>query len=148
MDYYVVKNGDSIEGIANLYNVTPEEIIKANNLMPPYYLQVGQSIAIPLTNYDIFSYYTVTKNDTLYKIANQYNTTADLLAAVNGIKVDEYIYPNQVLLVPRPNVRFYITQTGDTIGRVASLFNTDASKVLSNNKDIYLLPDQLLVYRV
>ena len=44
--------------------------------------------------------YKVCKNDTLGHIAGRYDTTAAELAALNGIKVTDTIYVDQVLKVP------------------------------------------------
>lgn len=47
MEIYVVKKGDTVSGIAGRYLVAPEEIIFANQLVPPYLLAIGQSLLIP-----------------------------------------------------------------------------------------------------
>ena len=47
MEIYVVKSGDTIDEIANEYNVTSEEISFLNQIPYPYRLAVGQAILIP-----------------------------------------------------------------------------------------------------
>lgn len=44
---YVVKYKDTVDGIAERYGVSPQVIVDANNLKPPYPLMAGQTIAIP-----------------------------------------------------------------------------------------------------
>ncbi|WP_170921242.1 M23 family metallopeptidase [Enhydrobacter aerosaccus] len=44
---YVVKNKDTVDGIARRYGVSPQAIIERNKLKSPYTLQAGQTIEIP-----------------------------------------------------------------------------------------------------
>lgn len=94
-----------------------------------------------------FTYYTIEKGDNLYAIARKYNINPKLLAAVNGIEDDEYIYPNQELLIPKSGYSYYITAEGDTLGAVANAFKTNIGGLVEQNKTIYLLPEQILVYK-
>lgn len=146
MDTYIVEKGDTIEAIGKKYNIPVIEIIKANNLKEPYLLIEGQSLTIPTSLYNIFDYYTVKKGDNLYKLAEENQTTVNILAEVNGLNQDEYIYEGQTLLVPKKDVSLYITKTGDTIEDVAVFFKTVATDVIYSNNNIYLLPGQLIVY--
>lgn len=94
-----------------------------------------------------FTYYTIEKGDNIYQIAKKYNINPKLLAAVNGIKDNEYIYPGQELLIPKSGYSYYITAEGDTLEGVAKAFRTDSEGLLKHNKTIYLLPEQILVYK-
>lgn len=47
MEIYVVKTGDTVDIIADLYQVAAVDIIYANQLTPPYPLAVGQALLIP-----------------------------------------------------------------------------------------------------
>ena len=147
MEIYIVKQGDTLENIASLYNVSVNDIIKANNLKMPFNLEVGTALNIPLGITNIFDYYTILKGDTLYSVAKKNNVTVNILSAINGLNKDDYIYPNQELLIPREGVSVYITTMGDTIQNIARYFNTTVANLSYNNNNIYLLPDQLIVYR-
>lgn len=147
MDTYIVEQGDTIESIGRKYNIPVIEIIKANNLQMPYLLMVGQSLTIPTNLYNIFNYYTVKQGDTLYDIAQKEGTTVDLIAGVNGINPNEYIYEGQTILIPKQDVELYITKTGDTIDTLSEHFSAPSLDVLYSNNDIYLLPGQLIIYR-
>ena len=146
MDIYIVEKGDTIESIGRKYNIPVIEIIKANNLESPYLLNEGQSLTIPTSLYNIFNYYTIKKGDTLYNLANTSNTTVDILAQINGLNKDEYIYEGQTLLIPKEDISLYITKTGDTIEDVAEFFNAVTTDVIYSNNRIYLLPGQLVIY--
>lgn len=147
MDTYLVKKGDTILSIAEYYNIPASLIISANSLKEPYNIVEGEVLNIPTGSFNIFDYYTVEENDTLYKIASKYGTDVNTLAQINGLNVNEYIYPNQSLLVPKRDVLTYITKGGDTIESVLDYFKTDLNGLVYNNNNIYLLPEQLLVYR-
>lgn len=147
MDSYIVEKGDTIESIGRKYNIPVIEIIRANNLKAPYLLIEGQSITVPTGVYNIFNYYTVKKGDNLYDISRLNNTTVDILAQVNGLDKDDYIYEGQTLLIPKPEISLYITKTGDTIDNLSEVFNTTITDVIYSNNSIYLLPGQLVIYK-
>ncbi|HEY0071837.1 MAG TPA: LysM peptidoglycan-binding domain-containing protein [Chloroflexia bacterium] len=44
---YVVKAGDTLSGIADIFGVTVDDIVRANNIADPNALQVGQVLTIP-----------------------------------------------------------------------------------------------------
>ena len=147
MDTYIVEAGDTIETIGRKFGIPVIEIVRANNLEAPYLLMVGQSLMIPTTLYNVFDYYVVKKGDNLYQIANSNNTTVDLLAAINGLNKDEYIYEGQTILIPKSDINLYLTKTGDTIETVAQYFKAPSPEVIYSNNSIYLLPGQLIIYR-
>ena len=92
-----------------------------------------------------FSYYQVNNGDTLYMIAKQNNIDASLLARLNGLNETDYIYPKQVLLIPRAGSVLYFTTVGDTLDSVAKKFKISMNDLISKNKNIYLQPEQLIV---
>ena len=94
-----------------------------------------------------FTYYTIEKGDNIYEISRKYNINPKLLSAINGIKDNEYIYPGQELMIPKNGYSYYITAEGDTLKGVSDAFRTNTDQILKYNRTIYLLPDQLLVYK-
>lgn len=62
-----------------------------------------------------YTIYEIQKGDTLYKISKDYNVNTKLLAELNGLELEDYIYPGQSLLVPKREVSYYITKQGDTL---------------------------------
>ena len=144
-DTYVIMENDTIDSISSKFNTSPEILYQLNgyvlNLVP------GNSLVVPRNNSNLFDYYTVSKGDTLYKIASDNNIDANLLAQLNGINKSDYIYPNQTLLVPKAGSILYITGVGDTLSEVAKGLNVPIDKLISQNDNIYLQPEQLIVYR-
>ena len=92
-----------------------------------------------------FEYYTIKSGDSLYKIAKKYNINPSLLASMNGFDINDYIYPGQVLLIPNQNYSYYITKSGDPVDTVLNTLKEDSSKLLKENKNIFLLEGQMIV---
>ena len=144
--YNVIKvlDGESLESIAERFETTIEELQKLNNL-DSIYLRDGQEIIVPETSKQYFEYYTVKKGDNLYAISRRYNINPELLASLNGLNNSDYIYPNQVILIPKSNFSYYVTKEGDTLDSVANLLGVTRDKLLRENNIVYLLEGQLLV---
>jgi LysM repeat protein len=101
-----------------------------------------------LNRNEYFDFYTIKKGDSIYNIAKSYNVNPDLLATLNGLNNNDYIYPNQVILIPKSGFAYYITKNGDTLITVADTFNTSLNNLLNYNKTIYLREGQLLVNKI
>lgn len=142
-DVYRIEVGDTIESIASMYGTTNEVIRRIN---PNSSFGVGSSIVVPRIN-QYFEMYNIEKGDSLYDIARRYNTDYNLLAMLNGLNVNDYIYPNTIIMVPKRNVKYYITKEGDTINSVNKLLGSDINKLLNENNNIYLREGQLIVYK-
>ena len=59
--------------------------------------------------------------------------------------MEDYIYPNQRLIIPKSGYSFYITKDGDTLEIVRDKFNKNMNDILKYNETIYLLPGQLMI---
>lgn len=92
-----------------------------------------------------YEYYTIKTGDSLYQIARKYNINPDLLASLNGLNMNDYIYPGQNLMIPKSGYSYYLTKEGDTIDLVANTFGISVDTLLNDNKILYLLDGQLLV---
>lgn len=142
---YRLEKNDDLFSVAQKYNTTVKTLQDINNI---YYLEdirEGMEIIVPLESKDYFNYYVVEKGDSLYAISKRYNINPELLASINGLNMDDYIYPNQQLLIPKNGYSYYITAEGDTIDEVIKIFNSNKDKFLNENKTIYLMAGQLLV---
>jgi len=142
-DVYTVQFGDTIESLANRYNVSVDFL---RSLNPNSSFGVGTSIVVPKMN-EYFEMYNIKKGDTLYEIARKYNTDYNLLALLNGLNTSDYIYPNMNILVPKKDVKYYITKDNDTISKIAVLLEADINNLLRQNNNIYLKEGQLIVYK-
>ena len=145
MNYYRIKNGDTLSGIAKKFNTTLEKLQELNDTIYLSDLRVGMDIVVPKDKEQYFNVYTIEAGDSLYGIARKYNINPQLLASLNGLNMEDYIYPNQELLIPKSGYSYYITAEGDTIDTVANMFKVNKNKVIDENPTIYLLKDQVLV---
>lgn len=82
---YTVKKGDTLYSIARNFKTTVDEIKRINNLKSNL-LNIGQTLLIPKeTPIQEFITYTVKKGDTLYSIANRFNTTVESIKTLNTL---------------------------------------------------------------
>lgn len=141
---YLIKEGDRIDAIAYKFNTSIDKLMEINNMYDYRMFSAGREINVPSSN-DYFTTYTVNTGDSLYAIARRYNINPTLLAALNGLNLDDYIYPNQKIMIPKSGYSFYITKDGDTLDLVSKKFNRKPSEVIDMNTTIYLLPGQLMI---
>ena len=81
---YTVQKGDSLWVIANKYGITTEELKSYNNLTSNL-LSIGQVLKIPQGKTSTENIYTVKKGDSLWTIANRYNTTVEKIKVLNNL---------------------------------------------------------------
>ena len=91
--------------------------------------------------------YEIKKGDSLYKISKEFNVNTKLLSELNGLNLDDYIYPGQMILVPKKDVSYYITKDGDTLKLVSNIFGVKEEDIVKDNETIYLLPEQKIYYK-
>lgn len=81
---YTVQKGDSLWVIANKYGITTEELKSYNNFTSNL-LSIGQVLKIPQGKTSTENIYTVKKGDSLWTIANRYNTTVEKIKVLNNL---------------------------------------------------------------
>ena len=135
-NYYTVKSGDSLWGISKKYGITVDELKQANNLTSNL-LSIGQNLLIPTKESEATTNeYIVQKGDTLYGIANKFNTTVDNLKSINNLTTDS-LSIGQVLKLPGSSTistDTYTVKSGDSLYAIAKKYNTtvDTLKSLNN----------------
>ena len=131
-EIYVVQKGDSLWSIAKKLNTTVAKLQQENNLSSTL-LQIGQKLKIPNTtnNQPNNDYYIVQKGDTLYKIAQKYNTTVDELKNINNLS-STIINIGQKIIIPNTNI-IYVVQKGDTLYKIAQKYNTTVNIIKQKN---------------
>lgn len=140
---YKVVSGDSLESIAKKFNTTINNLQEIND---KEYISVGDLIIVPNnTNNNWFNTYVVKKGDNLYSIAQKNNISLNDLIKINGLEKDDYIYPNQEIMIPKDNIKVVITEDKDTINTVSKRLGLSSEELLYQNPNIFLLSDQLLI---
>ena len=143
---YQVQVNDTLETIAKMLNTSIDNLKKINGIKNDVSLMPGSFLIIPVTD-DRFTIYSVKKGDTIYSIAQANGLNEDLLLMVNGLNKEDYIYPNQELIIPSKNYKYYVTKEGDTLATIANDLKIDYNTILKNNDEIKLLEDQLIIYK-
>ena len=143
---YTVQKGDSLYSIANKFGTTVDELKKLNNLTSNV-LNIAQVLKIPTTTSEPEQEQTVIKyqvvsGDSLYKIANKYNTSVDAIKKLNNLN-NNLLSIGQILSIPttqdieeipEENYFNYNVVSGDSLYSIARKFDTsvDAIKELNN----------------
>ena len=142
---YQVEYGDTIDTVANKANTTRDNIKEINGITNDSDLVVGSLIIVPKEKNRVFETYKIKQGDSIYSIARMYNIDPDTLLMLNGLNKNEYIYPNQEIMVPLKNVYIYITKPGDTIAAIINNLGIDANMLNKQNDKIFVMEDQLIV---
>lgn len=139
---YEVLNNENLNDIAQKLNVDIEELINLNGQLD---IKPGQLIIVP-KNDSVYQTYIVQKGDSLYSIAQKYNIDTNTLEVLNGLDSDDYIYPNQKLLIPKENIGIYIVNNNETIADLIDSIPVGFDNLNRLNKKIYLEPNQIIIY--
>ena len=143
---YIVQKGDTLYSVAMANNTTVDELKRINNLTSNI-LSTGQLLKIPSALLPE-STYIVKKGDSLYSIANKYNTTIDELKRINNL-TSNILSIGQVLKLPsdkvsdiekEENTISYTVQKGDSLYSIARKYSTTIDKI----KDLNNLTTNLL----
>ena len=144
---YIIGVNETINDISSKFGVPISEILRMNSNLDYNNLMPGQIIRIPTDVNENFVYYRIKKGDSLYKLSNENNIDVDMLAQINGLDLYDYLYPNQIIMIPKKGVKLYITKQGDTLSSISNETKTSLNSLVNDNNNIYLLPEQLILYR-
>jgi len=150
---YVVKSGDSLWSIANRYGTTVSELMRINNLTSSN-LQIGQTLILMENgSSEMANTYMVKSGDSLWSIANRYETTVDTLRALNNL-TSNVLMIGQVLKVPASSLdagvetgeNTYTVKSGDSLWNIANRYGitVDTLKNLNNLSSNTLMIGQIL----
>ena len=144
---YQVEYGDTINSIARKTNTTSENIKNINGINNDSELVVGSLIIVPKESEQLFKNYKVKQGDSIYSIAKFHNVDPDTLLLLNGLSKNEYIYPNQEIIIPDKDIIVYVTKSGDTVDGIITNLGIDANTFNKENGRIFVLEDQLVVHK-
>jgi spore germination protein len=96
MEIYVVKEGDTIDSIAERFGVPVERLILDNGFSSPVRLIVGQALIVAYPKQT----HVVQEGDTLQSIAELYQVSIMQILRNNSFLADRaYIYPGETLII-------------------------------------------------
>lgn len=101
-------------------------------------------------------FYFVQRGETLYAIAQRYQTTVHAIVAANRLEDPNAICPGQALIIPKPGEVpspppggiVHLVRPGETVFHLAAKFGTTAHEILRANQVAhpeFILPGQQLV---
>ena len=109
---HVVGKGDTVYSISRFYQVTPDELMRANGISDPSKLQIGKRLIIPpsafsdikittdSTKTESLVNYSVVRGDTLYSIAQKKGISLQTLLDINKFAHNHVIKVGDTIKVP------------------------------------------------
>ena len=144
-EIYTLLDGDTVNSVADKFNTTDNILYQINGDMKDW--KPGMQIIVPKRQDNNFIYYTVKKGDNLYDIAKKYDVDYKVLLSLNGLDKDDYIYPNQTIVIPRDDLLAYITGSNDSIGRLINEYRVKVEDFVKQNQEVFLKPEQIIFFR-
>ncbi|MBD5771571.1 lytic transglycosylase [Marinomonas colpomeniae] len=168
---YTVKSGDSLLLVAKKHNTTAS-VLQNVNKIPSSFIRVGQELMIPVATNNIESYtlsshqrllakqssapnrnrikisYTVKSGDSLWLIANKYDTDSKTLARWNSMGLADRLMPGKKLVVwlqpkaskgsSRSVVKkvVYTIRSGESLALVANKFKVSVNDIKGWNPKV------------
>jgi len=99
----IATKGETLYSISKRYNLPLPDIIRLNNIAPPYQLEAGQRLKLPAPRY-----YSVRPQDSLYQISRMFDVSVTDVARTNNLSAPYTLKPGQKLRMPSdepPRVR-------------------------------------------
>jgi murein DD-endopeptidase MepM/ murein hydrolase activator NlpD len=94
---YIVRSGDTLASIAEMFDVSVNTILWANDMTKGSVLKIGQDLVIlPISGVR----HTVVSGDTLVKIASKYNGDIDEIASFNDLAITAKLAVGDVIMIP------------------------------------------------
>lgn len=93
---YVVHNGDTLSGIAKMFNVSVNTIIWANNIVGKKISPGDQLVILPISGVE----YTVKSGDSLKSIAKKFKGDVDDIASFNNLSPKAKLAVGDTIIIP------------------------------------------------
>lgn len=120
-----VAANDTIYTVSKQHQVSLRDLIKQNNLTPPYKLKSGDILTIPSPNY-----HEVDDGDTLYSIARLYKMNVGNLIVINDLKAPYNLEVGQKLRVTK-----FVAVDEDATVKVAAASGADQKDNIEANPE-------------
>ena len=132
-EFYIVQKGDTLYSISKKLNTTVDKIKNLNNLSNNT-ITIGQILKIPSQDSSTNNVtYTVIKGDSLWKIANNYNTTVDKIKEANNLPSNLLSIGQKLIIPSSENYITYTVKKGDSLWKIANSYNTSVDKIKKLN---------------
>ncbi|WP_198520842.1 LysM peptidoglycan-binding domain-containing protein [Alteribacter populi] len=135
---YTVQNGDTLFSLAERFQSTVDQIVRANALYPPfteqYRILPGQVLVIPKYYLDrTVTLYVIRQSENLTNVANRFNTFVDLLVGMNDtLQNPNTIYIGQQIIVPSV---IYEIDRGDSLFAIGEKVGVPYETIIAANQN-------------
>ncbi len=146
--------GDTLYNIADRYGVTVEAVMRANGLVNPNAIYLGQTLIIKsATNIwnapsNCANEYLVKYGETLSDIANRNNTNVAALLRLNHLANQDMVYAGQKLCITAAvsdefappqriadgNIYYHTVVAGETLNTIALEYNANQQDIVQMNR--------------
>jgi len=146
---HYVRRGETVSGIAGRYRTSVGAIARLNRLRKNYLIRPGQRIKVPargtvsaastrplpLQKQGKNMVYVVKRGDSLYRIANAFNTSVQKIKARNNLQSDRLSVGQKLIIQSGApdNTSVYVVKSGDTPYEIAKMAGMNLSTFLSIN---------------
>lgn len=114
---YIVREGDSLSEIAEMFDVSVNTILWSNDLKKGSALKPGQTLTIlPISGVR----YTVKKGDTLASVAKKYNGNADEIIRYNDLDTDGDLAIGSIIIIPNGQIPVETKTSGTAVVKKTS----------------------------
>lgn len=129
---YIIREGDTVSGVAEMFGVSINTILWANDLSSRSILRAGQTLVIlPISGVN----YTVKKGDTLESIAKRHNADTNEILIYNDLSLDSTLAVGQNIIIPHADLAVTSTSKAGSSGVSSTL-----SKKLPNLPGYFTRP--------
>lgn len=157
LEFYTVRQGDTLARIAERLGTTAERLLIINEGIDPENLQIGQVICVRSTQsveggcpFGAIPY-TVQSGDTFWTIAIRFNTTVEALKDANPNVNPNNLEAGQRICIVQdiadlpkcPTGNYYVIRRGDTLRSIAAAFGVEVREIMTINPN--LSPNNLTV---
>ncbi|MDR6885198.1 LysM peptidoglycan-binding domain-containing protein [Bacillus sp. 3255] len=135
---YTVRPGDTLYTIAEQLGTNIQSLIQINALYPsvadPNRIFPGQVLVVRLPGMaeQSSALYQVQQGDTLFRIAERFSVSVDMLAALNQIQHPDILRVAQLLYIA---AFVYEVEQGDSLYEISRRFGTPMSELIRANRN-------------
>lgn len=127
----------SVAAFQSAAGLTPDGVVGPLTWQALYNTYLGVDNVIPPSSDTGFTEYVVRSGDTLWLLAQRFNTTVDAIKSLNGLTSNN-LYIGQVLKIPTRETSGgsyfeYVVRSGDTLWLLAQRFGTTVDAIKSLN---------------
>lgn len=141
-----VQPGETLLAIAGQYSITVEDLQNANGLVDAL-IRVGDELFIPqggvlpvapnVPTSSVFNY-VVKPGDTVVSIAIRFGTTVNAILQANNLSQNDFIQPDQNLLVPVGELPAAVLESSDQV--VIELGSDESNSTAAEDPAVYAAP--------